>query len=254
MECAICQDAYNENENKPYLINPCGHCMCLKCLNRLLQQVCPHCRGKIESRTINRGILDFVYTFKSLSSLTKSPNLQTSASSVSLIEADSIQKEKFLNEINQLNSQLQATFKLKQNETKQLISQMRYEIKQKTDEKKNVLLMHSQDLINKIDQIEEEFAKMEKSSQTMFEKFDRETRLFEEKLKAVHTDENELNQAATKLKQNLDKKLNDFEKFELGIQFEPRNEDEKYNEENSIGYIVSRSSNGPRVSRLLNTK
>ena len=83
MECSICLENYNDNENKPYLINPCGHCMCLKCLNRLPQQVCPHCRGKIESRIINRDVQNIVLAFQ-----TQSLNL---VPSLPVLQEDSIQ-------------------------------------------------------------------------------------------------------------------------------------------------------------------
>jgi len=256
MECSICQEDYNESENKPYLINPCGHCMCLKCLNQLPNQICPHCRGRIESRTINRGILECVNTFKSRSSLTNVHNIFPSAPSTPIEsrQLDKSHREKLLNEINLLNSRLHATFKLKQDESKKIISQTKDEIKQKTTEKKNVLLMHSQDLINKMDQIEEEFGKMEKSSEIMFEKFNKETKALEDKLKNACIDPNELNQAASKLKQSLNKKLEDFETFDIGIQFEPRKDESENKEENSIGFIVSRSGAGPRVSRLMSLK
>jgi hypothetical protein len=158
------------------------------------------------------------------------------------------QKEKLLTEIKQLNSRLAATFNLKKTESKQLISRTRDEINKKTIEKKNTLLMHSQDLINKMDQIEEELDKMEKSSEIMFEKFNKETSAFEEKLNT--TDVAELNSVAAKLKLSLSKKVDDFEKFDLGIKFEP-SKDDGDKEKNSIGFITSA---GPRVSRLLSSK
>jgi hypothetical protein len=126
MECSICQEDYNENENKPYLINPCGHCMCLKCLYRLTSPLCPHCRGKIESRTINRGILDCINTIKNLQHLTIASSTIPSAASIGPSthvdpNVEKNQKEKLLAEIKQLNSRLASTFKLKKTESKLLI-------------------------------------------------------------------------------------------------------------------------------------
>ena len=117
MECSICQEDYNENENKPYLINPCGHCMCLKCLYRLSSPLCPHCRGKIESRTINRGILDCIDTIKNLQPLTFASSTKASAPIAHVDPSvEKNQKEKLLTDLKQLNSRLSATFNLNKTE------------------------------------------------------------------------------------------------------------------------------------------
>ena len=60
MECSICFNKYDNAQRKPYVINPCGHCFCSKCLAELPTQLCPNDRGKIESKTLNRAILELV--------------------------------------------------------------------------------------------------------------------------------------------------------------------------------------------------
>ena len=62
MYCKICYHNYDEKECVPYTINPCGHYYCLKCLNNLTPKRCPMDRGKIESMTKNRAILDIIGT------------------------------------------------------------------------------------------------------------------------------------------------------------------------------------------------
>ena len=60
MNCSVCNEAYNESENKPLTLNPCGHCFCLACLNSLKNQACPKCRAHIKSKIINFAILDML--------------------------------------------------------------------------------------------------------------------------------------------------------------------------------------------------
>jgi hypothetical protein len=60
MECSICFNKYDNAQHKPYVIHPCGHCFCSKCLAGLASQLCPNDRGKIESKTLNRAILELV--------------------------------------------------------------------------------------------------------------------------------------------------------------------------------------------------
>ena len=72
MECCLCNEIYDENQYKPYSINPCGHHFCLKCINNLKSKSCPYCRGVIKSKTLNRGILDMMKSKEKL--LTDEPN------------------------------------------------------------------------------------------------------------------------------------------------------------------------------------
>jgi hypothetical protein len=71
----------------------------------------------------------------------------------------------------------------------------------------------------------------------MFEKFNKETSGFEEKLNKPEVIE--LNNVAAKLKLSLSKKVDDFEEFGLGIQFETMKDDGD-EEKNSIGFISCR--------------
>ena len=59
-DCKICYDRYNRVDKKPYLINPCCDCYCKSCLDKLETQICPGCRGDINSIIINRPILNLL--------------------------------------------------------------------------------------------------------------------------------------------------------------------------------------------------
>ena len=59
MECSICNECYDETEHKPFLLNPCGHCFCLKCIKALTKRECPECHGRIKSEIPNYAVLNF---------------------------------------------------------------------------------------------------------------------------------------------------------------------------------------------------
>lgn len=53
--CDNCSEDFNQIENKPYSIVPCGHEFCLKCIEDLNE--CPTCSCEIEHKIINWGLL-----------------------------------------------------------------------------------------------------------------------------------------------------------------------------------------------------
>ena len=61
MECSICFNKYDNVKRKPYILNPCGHCFCLECLNQLPNKnICPNDRGRIESKIFNRAVIEII--------------------------------------------------------------------------------------------------------------------------------------------------------------------------------------------------
>jgi len=60
MDCVLCYELFDESQYKPYSINPCGHYFCKVCLDKIKNNKCPTCRGNIQSKTLNRGILDLI--------------------------------------------------------------------------------------------------------------------------------------------------------------------------------------------------
>ena len=62
MDCSVCLESFDDeiNSKRPYLINPCGHCFCSDCLTRWNKRICPQCRGKIESITCNRPLIESI--------------------------------------------------------------------------------------------------------------------------------------------------------------------------------------------------
>ena len=67
MDCSVCLESFDDEiiSKRPYLINPCGHCFCSDCLNGLNTKICPNCRGKIESITCNRPLIELITERKS---------------------------------------------------------------------------------------------------------------------------------------------------------------------------------------------
>ena len=71
MDCSICFERFDDEiiSNRPYLINPCGHCFCSSCLNDLSLQTCPICRVNIESKICNWQLIELITESKSKSKL-----------------------------------------------------------------------------------------------------------------------------------------------------------------------------------------
>jgi len=60
MECFLCTELYDTNTHKPYSLNPCGHHFCVSCLEKAKATTCPTCRGNIQSKTLNRAVLELI--------------------------------------------------------------------------------------------------------------------------------------------------------------------------------------------------
>ena len=54
MNCEICIEKYNDKENKPYSLIPCGHSFCIKV------KQCSKCRIEINAKLFNRALIDLL--------------------------------------------------------------------------------------------------------------------------------------------------------------------------------------------------
>lgn len=64
MSCSICYNDYNGETCVPFFVGCCGQTYCQNCLSRF--EICPGCRGLIQSKNINRFALNLIssITFK----------------------------------------------------------------------------------------------------------------------------------------------------------------------------------------------
>ena len=86
MECPLCYELYDENQNQPYSVNPCGHSFCNICLGKINKNNCPTCRCNIQSKTLNRGLLDLINSKTSIQEGTSHKNKKIKLFQNSLIE------------------------------------------------------------------------------------------------------------------------------------------------------------------------
>lgn len=58
-ECELCIDGFNQYDRRPITQVPCGHTICLKCLNKLEinRSQCPFCRVEVEQKIPNWEII-----------------------------------------------------------------------------------------------------------------------------------------------------------------------------------------------------
>ena len=52
LTCSLCTEEYNETSVIPFVIIPCGHTFCAKCLrvdpNKKAQEQCPTCKKEVQ--------------------------------------------------------------------------------------------------------------------------------------------------------------------------------------------------------------
>ena len=60
--CSICMEEYRLRINPPMTCSPCGHVFCDPCLQnwRRRSNSCPNCRGRIQTVTLNRGMIELI--------------------------------------------------------------------------------------------------------------------------------------------------------------------------------------------------
>ncbi len=60
MECDICIEPYDHSIRKPCSLSSCPHTFCLKCVDQLNNNKCPHCNELIKGKHINIGLLKLI--------------------------------------------------------------------------------------------------------------------------------------------------------------------------------------------------
>jgi hypothetical protein len=60
--CKICFEEYDHFIHKPYIILPCAHSACIKCLETLMKttKICPIDRGQIQNKKPNWELIDIL--------------------------------------------------------------------------------------------------------------------------------------------------------------------------------------------------
>lgn len=58
-DCELCIENFNQFDRKPYSVVPCGHTICLDCLNKLEinKSLCPFCRIEMQSKIPNWEVM-----------------------------------------------------------------------------------------------------------------------------------------------------------------------------------------------------
>jgi len=60
MECDICIEPYDHSIRKPCSLSSCPHTFCLKCVDQLNNNKCPHCNEPIKGKHINIALLKLI--------------------------------------------------------------------------------------------------------------------------------------------------------------------------------------------------
>jgi len=60
MECDICCEPFDHSIRKPCSLSSCPHTYCLKCVEQLNNNKCPHCNELIKGKNINIALLKFI--------------------------------------------------------------------------------------------------------------------------------------------------------------------------------------------------
>ena len=140
MECELCVELYDESQHRPWIFTPCGHCYCQECVNKLINQSCPKCRGRVLSKTLNRGLLDVI----SSNSNTKRPKTARDSKIFQSFE-------KFLSEIDKEKLALKRKCDEKHKEIDKCVRRLQEQIQEETNRKMNILLQNSQSLLDQLD-------------------------------------------------------------------------------------------------------
>lgn len=60
MECRICLVEYDHFKHRPTVLIPCSHTICITCMNKLKETMCPICKQKFSSKNTNWNLLDLI--------------------------------------------------------------------------------------------------------------------------------------------------------------------------------------------------
>lgn len=136
MECELCLELYDESQHRPWIFTPCGHCFCQECVNKLTNQACPKCRGRILSKILNRGLMDVI-----------SSKRPTTARDSKIFQSF----ETFLMEIDKEKLALKQKCDEKHKEIDKCVSRLQEQIHEETNRKMSILLQNSQSLLDQLD-------------------------------------------------------------------------------------------------------
>ena len=114
MECDICLEKFDHSINKPLVLFRCGHTLCSKCVNNLVEKKCPTCNGLIEETRPNWALL------------------KTAVES----DYDKMKSEllKSLSEIESLEKKLETTEQQKSEKNLDLIKRLKSQVQSRADE------------------------------------------------------------------------------------------------------------------------
>jgi len=199
MECEICEELYNETNRQPYLITPCGHCFCLECCNKLIDQSCPKCRGLALSKTINRGLLDLIND--STNSIANNKKRPTTARESKIYQSF----DKLLSDIDEAKTKLKQKYEEKLKDSDEVVRLKHEQIQEETNRKMNILLKDTESLLNQLDAFAKAHAR-EVNECVAMQSVEEEINEFEKNF--ANFSLNELNEKSNGIKKMVNKKGN----------------------------------------------
>ena len=222
MECSICEENYNENEKKPYLLSPCGHCFCLSCTDQLIDRSCPMCRTYVESKTLNRGLLDLLNGSK------------MRPKTVIIRESKIFESfEKLFTSMDELKNSLKLKLDEKFKQSSELVQEKQEEIENEMSRKASLLHSDREKLLAQLSEYEKSYNK-EVSECVSLANVEAEVSEFERDFSKLNL--NELNERSNKIQKMLHRKMHVLEKIKpLTVKFDGVTEREG---ENRVGKIT----------------
>ncbi len=215
MECKICLHKYDVVVRVPYSINPCGHCYCISCLNKIISQHCPTCRGKIASKTINRAILELITN--------TSPDTSSQSQT----------KIKDLLQLKDLGCQLNSKIKSKQNECRDSFKTIREKVQADFNKKLQLLLKNEENLVTQLIEAEKNY---EDNLISINFKINTEMRKLEEKFNDEFNLES-LKEKSSNTKQQLNAESKNLDQINFNLVFKPT----IFVDENYLGRIETQT-------------
>lgn len=202
MNCEICIEKYNDKENKPYSLIPCGHSFCIKCINRLKVKQCPKCRIEINAKLLNRALIDLLDL-----NLIQDTNYELK-----------IAIKKSTNEFNELKEKFYLKLNQKQMYFNDKIIKIEKEIDLQSNKIVDLISLNKNKLLNELSIIKDDLNIYLKS---FFESVETDSKNDIFKLELAESYEE-----IKKSKKELDLKLTSLDKFELVFHFDSFNHDE----------------------------
>ena len=60
MQCGICFENFDHSKRKPFAMIPCTHTLCIECIDKLNEKICPICNKLFTDKNPNWYLLDLV--------------------------------------------------------------------------------------------------------------------------------------------------------------------------------------------------